>query len=245
MGKHIKVFEEYVSKFDKTNPKIKLKIDHSYRVMFYQELLSSLLNFSKDDIKLAEIIGLFHDIGRFEQIKDYNTFFDNKSMDHGDYGVEVLKSLGYTDEVLLNSVKYHNKYRLPDDLDSSYKLQAMLIRDTDKLDNINMEKEAVFNERTIPLNLIEFFKQKQMIDYKLVKTDLDGLLCELSFIFDINFKETLNYIKNSNILDTYINNIYNQTKDNNIFVIKGYIDRYINRKIEVKNSERIRQKIQS
>ena len=38
------------------------------------------------------VIGLLHDIGRFEQEAQYHTFNDFKSMDHGDYGAEYLKN---------------------------------------------------------------------------------------------------------------------------------------------------------
>ena len=36
------------------------------------------------------LIGLLHDIGRFEQVKVYDTFSDIDSIDHADYGVEIL-----------------------------------------------------------------------------------------------------------------------------------------------------------
>ena len=51
------------------------------------EYLSNKLNLSKTDKELAKIIGLYHDIGRFEQDKRYDSFNDKKTFDHGDYGV--------------------------------------------------------------------------------------------------------------------------------------------------------------
>ena len=47
------------------------------------------LNLEKEDIKLAELIGLLHDIGRFEQLKRFNTFVDKKSINHGEFGGEI------------------------------------------------------------------------------------------------------------------------------------------------------------
>ena len=41
-------------------------------------------------MELAELIGLLHDIGRFEQIKRYNTFIDKNSINHGQLGVKIL-----------------------------------------------------------------------------------------------------------------------------------------------------------
>ena len=33
---------------------------------------------------------MLHDIGRFEQIKRYGTFNDSKSVDHGEFGADLL-----------------------------------------------------------------------------------------------------------------------------------------------------------
>ena len=48
------------------------------------------MGLSKEDQDLAELIGLLHDIGRFEQVRLYHTFSDKISIDHGQKGVEVL-----------------------------------------------------------------------------------------------------------------------------------------------------------
>ena len=46
------------------------------------------------DIEIPEesiiLIGLLHDIARFEQYTKYKTFRDSISIDHGDLGVEIL-----------------------------------------------------------------------------------------------------------------------------------------------------------
>ena len=60
-------FEEYVKHYNKKDPDIKYKYNHSYRVMEKTKLLTKDLK--KEDQMLAEVIGLYHDIGRFEQDK--------------------------------------------------------------------------------------------------------------------------------------------------------------------------------
>ena len=44
----------------------------------------SLGTFSAKEIELAGLIGLLHDIARFEQFTKYQTFNDRLSFDHGD-----------------------------------------------------------------------------------------------------------------------------------------------------------------
>ena len=55
---------------------------------------------SKEDIDLAWLTGLLHDIGRFEQVRRYGTFNDAKSIDHGKLGVEILFLEGKIDNVI-------------------------------------------------------------------------------------------------------------------------------------------------
>ena len=86
----IEAFKKYVSNYDMEIKGIKLKYDHSFRVMSLSEKYALKLNFSEEDVYLAKLIGLLHDIGRFEQMKVYNTFVDKKSIDHADYSVDRL-----------------------------------------------------------------------------------------------------------------------------------------------------------
>lgn len=113
-------FDKYVFGYDMNDPDINYKYYHSYRVMHLSILIAKKLNLSEKDIKLAKIIGLLHDIGRFEQDKLYDSFKDTK-MDHGDYGVEVLKRNKALDcynidkedyEVVYKAIINHNKFQI-------------------------------------------------------------------------------------------------------------------------------------
>ena len=73
---------EYVMKYNPDDEKIKLKISHIERVSHIAKEIAMELNLDKEDVELAELIGLLHDIGRFEQIRIYHTFIDNKSVNH-------------------------------------------------------------------------------------------------------------------------------------------------------------------
>ena len=84
------IFKQYISNYNPEDEKIKLKITHIERVAEISKDIAESLNLSKEDIKLAELIGLLHDIGRFEQAKRYNTFVDKDSINHGEYGVKIL-----------------------------------------------------------------------------------------------------------------------------------------------------------
>ncbi len=92
---HIKkTFQEYTDRYDSTNPKIKLKIDHTYRVADLCEQIAQSLELSAAEVDLAWLSGMLHDVGRFEQLRRYNTFSDAQSIDHARFAVELLYDEG-------------------------------------------------------------------------------------------------------------------------------------------------------
>lgn len=93
--KHVKdTFQKYTDRYDSSDPKIKLKIDHTYRVAQLCERIARSLGLPEKDIDLAWLSGMLHDIGRFEQLRRYNTFSDAQSIDHAKFAVELLYDEG-------------------------------------------------------------------------------------------------------------------------------------------------------
>ena len=84
-------FMKYVSNYDKENPRIVLKISHSFRVMEQSRKIAQSLNLNEEQIELATLIGLLHDIARFEQMKRFGTYVDEKSIDQGEHYREPHK----------------------------------------------------------------------------------------------------------------------------------------------------------
>lgn len=90
-------FAEYTSGYNATDPKIKLKIDHTYRVAELCELIARNLKLDEYETDVAWLTGMLHDVGRFEQIKRYNTFNDAQSVDHANFGANLLFKEGLID----------------------------------------------------------------------------------------------------------------------------------------------------
>ena len=82
-------FMNYVRQFDLTNDKIHLKLVHTLEVVRTTEYLCLYENITGVERDLAYLIALLHDIGRFEQIKRFNSF-DDRNIDHAKLGVQVL-----------------------------------------------------------------------------------------------------------------------------------------------------------
>ncbi len=219
-------FFKYTEKFDLENEGIKRKQEHSLRVMEDSQKIAKALNLSKKEIELASLIGLLHDIGRFEQYNRNNTHLNEMLLDHAKIGIEVLLKDDYIkkyidDEhyigIILTAIKNHNKFKIEGGLTKEELLFSKIIRDADKLDifyegekiywNTKREKQNVENSK-ISIKIEQQFKaEKQVIKLGNERNDtVDGLLILLSYIYDINFKETLEIIDK----EDYANKILNR-----------------------------------
>ena len=115
-----KAFENYLNDYDRKNEKIKLKIVHTYGVMECSKKNAEDMKMSAEDCELAQLIGLLHDIGRFEQLKCYNSF-ESGTMDHAAFGVRILFEERLIrrfveedkwDEIIKTAIGHHSDYCL-------------------------------------------------------------------------------------------------------------------------------------
>ena len=78
---------------------IVLKEKHTGYVTSNCVELAKFLKLSTHNTELAEIIGLFHDVGRFRQFSIYKTFNDADSEDHADLALKVIDELEFFKEL--------------------------------------------------------------------------------------------------------------------------------------------------
>ena len=108
------------------------------------------MKLSAEDCELAQIIGLLHDIGRFEQLKCYNSF-EPGTMDHAAFGVRILfeerlirrfVEENKWDEIIKTAIGHHSDYCLKGITNERELMHAQIIRDADKLDNCRVKLET-------------------------------------------------------------------------------------------------------
>lgn len=238
-------FENYVSNYDLNDEEIKYKYLHSYRVKNLADILSQ--NFSEEDRYLANIIGLYHDIGRFEQDKKFNSFYDDSTFDHANYGVKLLIENNIIRQIpveekyyniIEKAIKNHNKYKIEEGLTPKELLHAKIIRDADKLDiltsrskGIALKKDINFNDNEFKIreSIINNFYSNKQIEInkqdKTPRTTAEKIIIYLAMIFDLNFDKSKDYLVKNNIL----NNLYNRLQNKDKY--KEYFD-YINKYLE-------------
>ena len=83
-------FNDYASGYELGDVKIRLKYDHMLRVASRCAAIAESERECELPTDLAWLIGLVHDIGRFEQVRRYGTFVDSKSIDHAALSAELL-----------------------------------------------------------------------------------------------------------------------------------------------------------
>lgn len=219
-------FEKYLEDFDRSADKIALKIVHTYGVVSCSEEIAKRMNLSEEDLELAKMIALLHDIGRFEQLRLYNSF-DPDTMDHAAYGVKLLFEDGMIsefveertyDEIIKNAIAKHSDFKLEGIEDERTLLHAKLIRDADKLDNcrvkledsietiLDVSKEEVGSQDISDKIYHDCMNGKSVFSPDR-KTKVDYWVAFVAYFNDIYFKESLQIVKEHNYISRIIHRI--------------------------------------
>lgn len=152
-------FRDYTARYDTGDPVIRAKAEHTLRVAENCERIARSLAPDPGDADLAWLLGLLHDIGRFEQVRRYGTLVDSDSVDHAEYGADLLFRDGLIDafpvgalsgedlRLLETAIRCHNRLTLPEGQDLRTRAFCDLIRDADKADIFRVISELPFEAR--------------------------------------------------------------------------------------------------
>ncbi len=194
-----------------TDSPLVLKIDHTARVCENIRLLGRSIHLTDSQMRVAEAIGLFHDVGRFAQYTRYRTFNDRQSTNHAALGIDILNEdtvldgLSADDKaMIIDAVRFHNAPSLPRSKPPANMVFMRLIRDADKLDIWKVFADYYrFDQRPEPAivqhmpdipacddAIISAITEKQMARFQDIKSLNDFKLLQLSWVYDLNFTET-------------------------------------------------------
>ena len=245
-------YKEYISHYNPQDSKIALKIAHINRTAEKAKWLAEKLQLSQEDMMLAELIGLLHDIGRFEQIKRYHTFVDKDSINHGEYSVKILfedhlirnfiEDNRY-DAIIRKAILNHNKDKIENIQDDRQRMHCKVIRDADKLDIFQVILDEKLNT-TYPLErypregvskeILDDFITQHVIDYTKRATCVDILVSHMAYVFDINYLYTLREIKEKEYIGRIIKKFNPQKEETiqDLNRLKEVANSYMDEKIE-------------
>ncbi len=253
LDKAEKEFIKYSEKFNLEDSHLKRKQLHSLRVRDLSNQIAQKMKLSDEEIQIATLIGLLHDIARFEQFTQYGTFRDRESIDHGDLGVGILKKDDYIKtyiedekykDIIYVAIKNHNKYKIEEGLNPKQEMFCKIIRDADKLDifyeaidifykekEIEEINQSIVNNKVLSkiyekktINRNEFTERGKLIE----------VLVMLAFLFDMNYSASFEIIYKQK----YINRIFqrfhfeNEETKHKMQQIQEFLNQYVEEKIK-------------
>jgi putative nucleotidyltransferase with HDIG domain len=244
-------FSGYVQTFKSVDDDLEqntvLKEKHTERVCGEILNIGEKLGLNDQDLCLAEIIALLHDIGRFEQYARHRTFVDFHSVNHAEHGIKILQKngvlKGFDDskrDLILRIISYHNRAALPQKETKRCLFFTKLLRDADKLDiwrvvtDYYQRKDGKRNN-SIELGLpdtpgISDDAYNDLIEGKIVEvTHLKNLndfkLLQIGWVYDINFTPTFQCIKERRYIEMIRDVLPESQKRESLFsVVQSYLN---------------------
>ena len=217
-------FLAYTADYDPENGMIRHKIEHTFRVAENCERIAASLGMSGDEVDFAWFLGLLHDIGRFEQVRRYGTFVDSVSVDHAEFGADLLFREGLIRrfpgedlgaewlERLETAIRQHNRLALPEDLDVVTRRHCDIIRDADKADIFRVVAELPFEQRIGTSRglftegdeaseaVMDCVREHRCVPRSIRKTRFEGHLSHCCMAFELVYPETRRIVREQGFL---------------------------------------------
>lgn len=245
-------FEHYLDGYNRNNDKVRLKIIHTYGVVHDIEEICHRMALSPEDTELAKIIALLHDIGRFEQLKRFDSF-EPATMDHAAYGVQVLFEEGMIrrfvpenqwDDIIRTAIALHSNFKLENISNPRTLLHARLIRDADKLDNCRVKLEEPIEvllgctaeevgQQDISPEVWKECQARTSVHLEKRKTKMDYWVSYVAYFFDIAYKETVDIIREERYVERVIGRIpyENPETAQKMKELRGMVESYFESKL--------------
>ncbi|MBI5847065.1 MAG: HD domain-containing protein [Nitrospirae bacterium] len=206
-------FPRYCKSFSSENEEERknftLKELHTLNVSANMVSIARAILQDRNKVFIAEAVGLLHDVGRFPQYAQYRTFRDSKSVNHGRLGAEVIRERNvlaslppHEQELIVDAVRFHNAYAIPEGLDPEKKFFLKMIRDADKLDIWRVfaeyyKKDPSERESAAGLglpdrpecsdNVLACLAERRLSRLSDLRTLIDFGIMQLTWIYDLNF----------------------------------------------------------
>ncbi len=221
---------------------LELKELHSRRVAENAALLADDMKWHDDERNTAVAAGLLHDLGRFPQYRDYGTFYDFRSIDHGDRGELAFREefpMGLLSpreaKTIALCIREHNKKEIPEHISSEEKAYLRLIRDCDRIDIYRVVREHVQNgdvksiypgmgpEGSLTPGVLDDLLRDGKVRYDQLRTMSDVLLFQLCWIHDMAHGQSVRLLWDRGDLEWILDRIPDDPRGN--LVVKKALER--------------------
>lgn len=243
----MKVFEQYIKKFDMNKGNVKAIYFHSLKMMeLCKDIATNLGIFNEEEIIVCGLIGLFHDIGMISnKFKNCLTLEDNtdKSKESLDILFEKEKLIRNItenkkyDDIIKIAIYCQNKNGLPQGFDTKVLHFCMIVKDAHVIENFRMVTNYPYMDMHIdnfPNDLVySDFKKYRVINSKVSDNDADKILEVMSLIFGVYYTYSYALIKEEACVNKLVQalKISNKNISKFFYQIGSVLNVYIDRKI--------------
>ena len=209
-----KLFWNFAKQYNIDNTNLLRKLIHTYQVADVCFSIATRFNLSEEDRNFCYLLGLFHDLGRFEQWKIYETFNDVKSVDHGDLSADIISEIPASDmfisedkkKILIEAIKYHTKKYNGDNQDVIF--YNSIINNADSYSNVttcaNGTKQIESSEEGYTKEIYDAFVNRELMRFYSPNTKLDRCLILTACVYYVKFE----FLRKEIIDKNYINIVY-------------------------------------
>ena len=194
LARHVALFTEFADRHFSgetgNDYHIRLKLDHSLRVLDNARTIIAEEGITGRTADLATLAALYHDIGRFPQFARYATFKDADSINHGRMGVLTLRALDLPETVppgdwrlIRAAVGLHNVKQVNRATPPLLRTMVDITRDADKLDiyavildHLDRDPES----RKVVIHSLE--EHPTRYSPEVYRTVLSGAMCEYGIL---------------------------------------------------------------
>ncbi len=207
-----KIFWDLVKAYDLNESNIFRKMIHSFDVAKNCFELACSEKFNRNQRNLCYLIGLLHDIGRFEQWTKFKTYDDRKSVDHGELSYEMLNNMDCSslfniskkeESILKEAIRFHTKPYLGTDKEI-IKFNE-IINNSDAYSNVvyvaNGMHQITTVEDGVTNEILKAFNNRELMNVFSPKTKLDRCLILCACCYYVKSKHFRKNILACNYID--------------------------------------------
>lgn len=241
----MKIFEQYVRKYDMNNVNIKSRYFHSLKVMeIAKELATGLGIFTEEEVAVVELISLFHEIGNFSKTPNYR--INEEDDESSEKTLEILFNKGLIrditkettyDDIIKMAIYACDKNGFPKGISEKERHICAIIKDAHNLDSFRLFVNYPYVDTRInsyPKSLVyNDFKKFKTINTKVCENNADSVLALLSKMYSFNYKYSYYLLKQNN----YVVKLFDMLTFENDECMKFFkqltnvLNNYINKRI--------------
>lgn len=241
----MKIFEQYVRKYDMNNVNIKSRYFHSLKVMeIAKELATGLGIFTEEEIAVIELIALFHEIANFSKTPNYR--INEEDDDISERSLDILFNKGIIrditkdttyDEIIKMAIYGIDRNGFPRGIDEKTKHICAIVKDAHNLDSFRLFVNYPYVDTRIseyPKALVyNDFKKFKTINNKVCENNSDSVLALLSKMYSFNYKYSYYLLKQNDYVAKLFDMLTFENDDTEKFfkqltmVLNNYIDKRI------------------